>query len=356
MNKPETRITVMPNPVISRGVPAYSSKGRTSAANDGRYNTFWKSISPDYIAYDLSAVPQSERENIIAVWYNESTYDNIGKYVNKSFEPVDYTIEINSAEGGILPKNGWQTVVSVKNNPLSSRQHIIKMNGCCWIRMNINGTVKLNFDIHSISNGISDSWLFLGDSITGCGMNNCYGTGFATHIHNIDSRYFPIQENGGIGGISSLHGKENINRWLSMYQGRFVSIAFGTNDAWGNYTSAKKYYENTKYMIEAVLTSGKVPVLPTIPFALEKDVADHLPAYNSMVKKLWQEYPTELLHGADLESFLMENTHYLSDDGVHPSSDGYEAIRKFWAETMYKSVYNKNSEENHSKLLQKNLK
>ena len=77
------------------------------------------------------------------------------------------------------------------------------------------GTASVNFDIHNVSDGISDSWLFLGDSITAGGMNNCYGTGFATFMNRLDSRYFPIQENGGIGGITSTDGKNNIDRWLS---------------------------------------------------------------------------------------------------------------------------------------------
>lgn len=83
-------------------------------------------------------------------------------------------------------------------------------------------------------------------------MNNCYGTGFAAHINTIDSRYFPIQENGGIGGIRSIDGKENINRWLSVSHAKYVSIAYGTNDCWGNPNAADAYYENTKYMINAV--------------------------------------------------------------------------------------------------------
>jgi len=202
-----------------------------------------------------------------------------------------------------------------------------------------NGQIQLNMDIHNVTDGVSDSWLFLGDSITAGGMNNCYGTGFATHLHNIDERYFPVQENGGIGGITSTDGKNNIDRWLSSCNSRFVSIAYGTNDAWGNQTGAEKYYENTKYMIDAVIKAGKVPVLPKIPFSTEKGVADYLPQYNAMVEKLWDEYGDKLIHGADLETYLKENPDYLGSDGVHPNSEGYEAMRKHWAETMYENVY-----------------
>ena len=71
---------------------------------------------------------------------------------------------------------------------------------------------------------------------------------------------------GGIGGISSRDGKENIDKWLSISPAKYVSIAYGTNDCWGNPNNVQSYYENTKYMIDAVLNAGKVPVLPKIPY------------------------------------------------------------------------------------------
>lgn len=339
---------VKPNPVISRNVPAYCgvNPSTASSANDEHYFSFWFGTTPDYIAYDLSGVPENEREKVIAVWYNTSSYDKLGNYVSQNMEPTDYTIEVNKADGGEYPTDNWEIVETVENNSLSSRQHLVNLKGYNWIRMNITkadgktgGQAGINLDIHNVSDGVSDSWLFLGDSITAGGMNNCYGTGFATHMHNIDDRYFPVQENGGIGGITSTDGKNNIDRWLSTYCGKYVSIAYGTNDAWGNQTGAEKYYDNTKYMIDAVLESGKVPVLPTIPYSTEKGVADNLPEYNAMVEKLYDEYGSKLVKGADLYAYLEEHTDYLSADGVHPNSEGYEAMRQYWAETMYKAVY-----------------
>ena len=219
------------------------------------------------------------------------------------------------------------------------------MDGYNWIRMNISkadgkegGTASVNFDIHNVSDGISDSWLFLGDSITAGGMNNCYGTGFATFMNRLDSRYFPIQENGGIGGITSTDGKNNIDRWLSTYPGKYVSIAYGTNDAWGNQTGAEKYYENTVYMIEAIIKSGKVPVLPKIPYAKETGINTYLDDYNAMIDKIYSEYP-QVVKGPDFDAYLRENPDWLSSDGVHPNSEGYEEMRRVWAETMYKNVY-----------------
>lgn len=339
---------VTPNPVISRNCPAYSESNpaTASAGNDEHYFSFWFAQSPDYLAYDLSQVPENERRQVLAVWYNTSSYDSIGNYISRNMEPSDYTIEVNSAPGGDYPENGWETVCTVEGNTLSSRQHLINMEGYNWIRINISKAdgeagkqASINFDIHNVSDGVSDSWIFFGDSITAGGMNNCYGTGFATYVNRIDERYFPVQENGGIGGITSTDGRNNIDRWLESYAGKYVSIAYGTNDAWGNQTGAERYYENTKYMIDAILALEKVPVLPKIPYASESGVNTYLDEYNNEIDRLYEEYGDKLVKGPDFYEIIKENPDYLSGDGVHPNSEGYEEMRRIWAETMYENVY-----------------
>lgn len=336
------------NPIISRNVPAYSgtNPATASAGNDDYYYSFWNGAAPDdYLAYDLSGVSKENRQVIDAVWYNTSSYDTIGVYSNRNMEPSDYTIEVNAAPGGTYPENGWEVIETVTKNTLSSRQHIISFAGYNWIRLHItgvdggaSGSCMVNFDIHNVSNGICDSWLFLGDSITAGGMNNCYGTGFATYLNRLDSRYFPVQENGGIGGITSADGKSNIDRWLKTFPGKYVSIAYGTNDAWGNQSGAQQYYANTVYMVQAVLNAGKIPVLPKIPYAKEPGVQDYEQDYNAMIDKIYIEYP-QVIQGPDFYSIIQEHPEYLSSDGVHPCSEGYEEMRRIWAETMYDRVY-----------------
>lgn len=338
---------VTPNPVISRNCPVYSGKAsQPTAANDEHYFSFCFMTTPDYIAYDLSAVPSDERKQVIAVWYNTSSYDYIGNYKSRNMEPSDYTIEVNAAEGGAYPENGWEVVETVEGNTLSSRQHLVDMENYNWIKLNIEKAddesgkqASINFDIHNVSEGVSDSWLFLGDSITAGGMNNCYGTGFATHINTLDSRYFPIQENGGIGGIRSIDGRENIDRWLETSHAKYVSLAYGTNDCWGNPNGTEAYYNNTKYMIDAILKAGKIPVLPKIPASTNEDVMDNVPLYNAVIDRLYEEYGDKIVKGPDFGEFLLSSPDYLSGDGVHPSDTGYAAMREEWARVMYETVY-----------------
>ena len=215
------------NPVISRECPAYSSSGMAASANDKYYYSFWNSNGADYLAYDLSDVPKDERKKVIAVQYNATgQFDYTVLNGSSNGVPSDYAIEVNAAEGGSYPKDGWEIVETVTGNTLHSRQHIVDMEGYNWIRLNISGNdgktggnTSINMDIHNVSDGISDSFIFYGDSITACGMMNCYGTGFAEYVNQIDGRYYPIQENGGIGGIRSIEGAENIDRWLESFPG-----------------------------------------------------------------------------------------------------------------------------------------
>lgn len=339
---------VKPCPVISRNCPVYAGSGQAAAANDEHYFSFWFSNASDYLAYDLSASSLAERSQVVLAWYNATgQYDpSILNGGSSNGVPTDYTIEINSAPGGTYPETGWKVVETVTGNTLHSRQHVVEMaNTANWVRMNITkadgkegGSISLQMDVHSAPEGATDSWIFFGDSITAGGMMNCYGSPFAEHVNGLESKYFPIQENGGIGGIFSTDGKNNIDRWLKSFPGEFVSIAYGTNDAWGNQTGAQKYYENTVYMIEAVLALGKTPVLPTIPYATESGVNNYLDDYNAMVRKIYEEYP-QVIKGPDFDKFFREHPEFLSSDGVHPSSEGYAEMRYLWAETMYENVY-----------------
>ena len=314
--------SVTSNPVISRSCPVYTNSGseqEAKYANDEAYFSFWNAQAPAYVAYDLSDVPESQKKEVIAVWYNTTgAFDySVLDYSSSNGEPSDYTIEVNTAPGGKYPEDGWKIAETVSGNTLHSRQHALSMEGCNWIRMNITGAdgnpagrSSINFDIHNVSDGISDSWIFYGDSITACGMNNCYGTGFATYVNKLDSKYFPVQENGGIGGIMSTHGAAKIDEWLAVFPGKYVSIAYGTNDSWGNQTGAQKYYDNTAYMVEKVIQAGKVPVVPTIPFSKEPGISAYLDDYNAMIHKIYEKYP-QVIKGPDFAEFFKENPDYL---------------------------------------------
>lgn len=38
-------------------------------------------------------------------------------------------------------------------------------------------------------------------------------------------------------------------------------------------------------MVKSILAAGKIPIIPTIPYAKESAVGDNVPAYNAMIEK-----------------------------------------------------------------------
>ena len=238
-------------PVISRGKPAFASSGTASGANDSSYSTYWRSNgAPAWLAYDLSSVPAAHRGQVVVGWYNDpittpydhtvtgdAAYNNLGSY----------TIQVNpAAGGGQPPANGWVTLATVTNNRYHSRTHLLDMTGNNWLRINVTATdgsngnndAEMNMDVHDASaDGASDSWIFYGDSITEDGMPHEPVSGsspnFSQLVNAVRPAYFPAYEDGGIGGLVSGDGASHINSWLSTFPGRYVGLAYGTNDANG---------------------------------------------------------------------------------------------------------------------------
>ncbi len=338
-------------PVISRDVPAFSSSDVASNANDSNYSTAWRGMVPGWIAYNLSGVPSVQRSQIVVAWYNSDTYDYDPtiKTQGSYSMPRAYTIEGNPAAGGSsAPTSGWVTLATVSDNIYHSRQHLIDFSGYNWLRMNITqvnslsgNTASINLDVHNASQGVQDDWIFYGDSITAGGMVvNGSGSGtFAQMVNTAKPAYFPIAECGGVGSILSIHGAQNINKWLSVFPGKYVGLSFGTNDAWGNQAGTTAYYNNMEIMVKAVLAVGKIPVVPKIPWSKLRDIQNYAPSYNAQIDALYKAYP-QIMEGPDLWTFFQNNQSYISSDNVHPTAEGFNAMRQQWANAMLAAVYN----------------
>lgn len=322
------------------------------------FSTVWTAKVGNHITFDLSSAPQELRDEISLVWYTNNTFAPLGDWVTSTDLPSTYAIEVNDAPGGgDEPTSGWEDVTAVSGNVLASRMHSFDFEGYNWIRLTVDetasynkttkemdynytdGTAKINIGL--VHGGMTDSWLFIGDSITAGGMGNNNGSSFSYYINKFsEGAYSPIQINAGIGGLTSNHGKNNIKGWLKQFPGRYVSIAYGTNDCWGNPNNTKTYHDNLAYMIQAIHDAGKTVVLPKIPFSTNPDVANNLPAYNAIIDQLYEEYPY-IIKGPDFYSIMKADPEgfFGSGDGVHPDSNGYQKMRKAWAELMYTQVY-----------------
>jgi lysophospholipase L1-like esterase len=287
---------------------------------------------------------------VLIAWYNdpitspydhtivgESGYNNLG----------GYTIQANAAAGSSPPSSGWATLATVTGNRYHSRSQIVDLTGYNWVRLNVtaadgsggNSDAVLNMDIHDASQG-TDSWIFYGDSITEDGIFHepQSGTGnFAQLVDASQPSYFPAFEDGGTYGLVSGDGASHISAWLAATPAHYVGLSFGTNDANGcGDTTA--FYDNYVTMVQAVLAAGKVPVVPTIPWARTANIQSCGPAFNAKIQQLYAAYP-QVVHGPDLWAYFQAHQSLIGGDDLHPSAAGYAAYRQQWADAMLANVY-----------------
>jgi len=193
-------IVAYPMPLISRftGVHAFANNDPdgtmddfgANRARDGVYDgwgNYWRNIDrpyPAWLAYDLSAVPPQQRGKVLVAFYNESDgYDNgPSSFTPLSYnEPGDYVIEGNAAPGSAsaAPSSGWVTLLSISGNTHHSRLHMIDLTGYQWLRFRAtkgsstnqpgNTDCEIKLEVYDVHLGNTDSWAFLGDSITNGG-------------------------------------------------------------------------------------------------------------------------------------------------------------------------------------------
>jgi lysophospholipase L1-like esterase len=361
-------------PMISRGIPVYTNGQNGAVINAENvvsldYSKKFRSAfqpsaeNPVWIAFDITAVPEKQRKNVLFAWYNDDTspYDHtlITEVPNPGYNnPASYTIESNASPGGkTVPLGGWVKLVTVDNNTFHSRQHLLDLTGCGWVRVvftSVDGTkdnmdISAHIDLFSATENNPDDWIFYGDSITQMSMHRdpltCARGGgiFSSLINAAAPGFAPVQENGGTGYTKSADGAKHIDDWLKIFPGKFAAIAYGTNDAW-SMVSPDEFYENYEKMVKAVIKAGKTPLVPvSIPWSSsQKNIQEQGPVLSAALEKLFIKYP-EIIKGPDFYKIYKDNPALLSPDGVHPSwPEGLFVYRKAWAETAVKAVYSGN--------------
>jgi len=343
-----------PDPVISRNVPAFASSGYYPAANanNSNYDESWRSQgTPAWLAYDLSKVKVAERQKILVVWYNQTlAYDHTIIKENAYNMPRDYNLDVNSAPGGGKPpEQGWITLVTVSGNHYHSRQQLLDLAGKNWLRIDVtavdgsleNFDVALKMDVYDANNGTADDLIFFGDSITAGGMGHwTIGNGvksFAQLINQHEPDNFPVQESGGIGYLTSADGAKYLNTWLKLFPGKYVGLSYGTNDAI-DCADADSFYNNYVTMVQDVLSDGKIPVIPHIPWGEHPNIQRCGPALNAKIDALYTAFP-RIIKGPDLWTLFQSEPQLISKDTIHPTDTGFGVYRLQWANVLLGAVY-----------------
>lgn len=321
-------------PLVSQGVPAFASSisggHGPSQANDNNPGTSWEAARmPGWIAYDISGVPVIQRQQVLIAWYALHALDYI-RTAPQAFEemPIDYTLEENAAAGGASapPASGWTSLIAVMGNTRSSRQHLVSLNGANWLRMSVTRSsdpnlLALDLDVHSAPAGATDDWLFMGDSITFISLPR-YASDLPALLHAARPAYYPAIIDAAIGGTNTATALTVIDDTMSAFPGRFVALAYGTNDDPNNFLMED--------LVRKVIAAGKIPVIPHMPWSDTTGVQQKGPGLNAVIDALYGKYPT-IVRGPDLWAFFTNRTDLIPSGDVHPNSQGQEELRKQWA-------------------------
>jgi GDSL-like Lipase/Acylhydrolase family len=371
--------------LISQGLPTYSSGTvvyPVSDMVDSAYNSYRCTPTCAGII-NLSSVPSAERTNDIVTWYADGNdfFAQAPDLGDPNFNlPGSFTIDgCTSSCTGTPPTSGWTTLKSVTHDVYGAGQYALNLSAYVWLRMNVtagssnnrsgNTDAAWHMDVVSCSSSCTtagaaiDSWLFLGDSITNNSM--LYGPtppdNYMQEVHAGNSSFYPSAVNGGISfytaalfrATDSSTGKPYIEDFLNAFpNAHFVTLNLGSNDI-GNHCSSfpcsytATYISGMKKLVQDVINAGRVPVVPTIPWAPTRcsavanadNPATSGTANYAIEHSLYTTYP-QIIHGPDLWNYFRSNPSLINTSNCpHPTATGQDDYRQLWATTMESAVY-----------------
>lgn len=361
---------LLPAPIISRDVPAYTNDDFSGAfpaalANNSAYSNRWRCLTepaggadsgtltmPVWLAYDLSGVTIPLGQCLVAIYNDPVTgaYDyNLVSAIPDNV-PANYTIEANAAAGGgSAPESGWDVLITVSNSPYHSRNHLVDLTSYNWIRINVtaifgsvsNNNCALNMDVHSLVNGNQDTYAVYGDSI-GLQAFLHSDTTVPAQINAIKPSNFPMIEQCCLGGFLSTTGQANFSTWFTLQNANIIVLQYGVNDANnaspGDPNFKPDFIAAMSSMIETALAAGRTMLLPkTITWGKTTNLQANGPDINDALVQLAGTYP--VIVGPDQWAFFEANQNLITDADVHPTPDGYLALQNLWVESLVANFY-----------------
>lgn len=186
----------------------------------------------------------------------------------------------------------------------------------------------------------SDSLLVFGDSIS-VQIFGSYFPGIQVYPspnyrQKIQATYppnFPLVFNAAVAGSKAADGDAIVDQMLiDNPDPNIVLINFGTNDA-GNAVGTGVYSTAMQSIIAKVKAAGRVPMIPSIPYASQDPWMTNIPAYNAVVTgTLWGI--SGVRQGPDLNTYFQANQGELAPDGVHLTQTGLQSALNLWVTAM----------------------
>jgi lysophospholipase L1-like esterase len=250
--------------------------------------------------------------------------------------PVDYRIE-TSADSTDGADGSWRTAVAIRGNPVRSRAHAVDFADQRWIRLVVTalaadrnrwGLFLDEVDVHDLSLGGDDVWVFLGDSI-GAGVFDRAPThrpSVADRISSAHPGYEPAMIDAGFCRARTGEVLARIDEVLAWNpEARVFAITIGANDP-----DAETFRRDLDALIARLQTAGKIAIVSHLPFQTkygEDLVAPKNRAVDSVAKA------RGLLPGPDLYTWFRAHPDRLAD-GLHPDAEGSIEMSRLWADAV----------------------
>jgi lysophospholipase L1-like esterase len=328
--------------LVSRDAPAFAS-GNASAtdrpehSNDGLPNdvTWVPDRLPAWIAYDLGNVTPRFRQRALVAWYapKSNSFLSVDPQSHEEL-PLDYTLEVNADENSYVPPaDGWRVVARVTGNLKNARHELVELDGARWFRMVVtrssaDARVSFKLDVYGAPSGATDSWLFMGDSITHRALEFLKDD-VPESVERLAPARHPAIIEAAIGGTSTVTATDAFAETVEDFPGRYVVLAYGTNDQPSTF--------RMESLVRDAIADGKVPVVPHMPWCVSEGIRTAAPLINAQIDELYARYP-ELLPGPDLWAAFEGRADLILDDQVHMNPAGEAHLRSVWAEFIARAV------------------
>jgi len=255
---------ITPNKLVSGGLPAHTGATTTDYLTDG-YLTNWKSSKAKEIALNVGEGPSKLLINWESygdcAWATDFT-SGCG-HSGVALSNFKILTSANSTDG---TDGDWEVAATIENNPVMARGVEIEFTGKSWFKFVSEGDVGqiLEIEAFDMSNGGTDTWFFMGTSISQMGIKQQdTDSTTAQLIHARFPEYTPAMLRGGIGCINSTEVVEHLGEYLE-YAGnvKFWAIEMGTNDAWGGGDwNLNTYVSNMQTIIDSAKAHGITPII-----------------------------------------------------------------------------------------------
>ncbi|HSQ67924.1 MAG TPA: hypothetical protein VLM85_32160 [Polyangiaceae bacterium] len=283
-------------PLLSRTVPATSSSGIASWAQDDSYGGIpWgfhmADIGVGWLTYDLSAVPAAQRQKLLVALYMGvgDQYYQLNYRAAAGYIPDDIP-DAYVLEGAASASGPWAPLVTVStnNNPFKSH-YIGDFSAYSFLRFRVTSGpygCHVKMDAYDASQGIGDGIVFYGDSITTnifSGHYNGYGPEwFSKPIQASRPAFFPFVLGGGWPSTTAedavalivTNAPSTFTAGLStplktIFQyAKYAALIFGANDA-ADQSLVNAFRANYTQIINALRANGQRVALASPTWATD---------------------------------------------------------------------------------------